>query len=173
MIKLWCTQILAVVRLEMRKTFFARRGLWIYLLAFAPVFLYFMFDDVPLSTPFVLELAGLILAGVILLGIHELARALFWTVARVQVDFMGNALTGLSGQTRLDFMNLDGMDFLDKDGTLRLMGRNGETMDLSTSLQNFNELLQLILKKATDNQLIPHMGDHYPCRQPGECELTG
>ena len=36
----WCTQALAVVRLEMRKTFFARRGLWIYLLALAPVVLY-------------------------------------------------------------------------------------------------------------------------------------
>jgi hypothetical protein len=33
-------QILAVVRLEMGKTFFARRGLWVYLLAFAPVLLY-------------------------------------------------------------------------------------------------------------------------------------
>src|SRR5207244_10997215 len=30
-----------VVRLELRKTFFARRGLWIYLLAFAPVVLFF------------------------------------------------------------------------------------------------------------------------------------
>ncbi len=36
----WCIQILAVMRLEMRKTFFARRGLWIYILAFAPVILY-------------------------------------------------------------------------------------------------------------------------------------
>lgn len=142
-------------------------GMWYNALGFfaAPVFLYFMFDDVPLRAPYVLELAGLILAAVILLGIRELARALFWTVARVQVDFMGIALTGLSGQTRLDFMNLEGMDFLDKDGVLRLMGRNGETLELSTSLQNFNELLQLILEKATTNQLISHMGDHYSCRQ--------
>jgi len=34
------SQILAVIRLELRKTFFARRGLWIYLLAFAPVLLF-------------------------------------------------------------------------------------------------------------------------------------
>jgi len=34
---LWLTQILAVMRLEIKKTFFARRGLWIYLLALAPV----------------------------------------------------------------------------------------------------------------------------------------
>jgi len=40
MIGQWCIQVLAVVRLEMRKTFFARRGLWIYILAFAPVLLY-------------------------------------------------------------------------------------------------------------------------------------
>jgi hypothetical protein len=33
-------QVLAVARLEMKKTFFARRGLWIYLLAFAPVLLF-------------------------------------------------------------------------------------------------------------------------------------
>jgi ABC-type transport system involved in multi-copper enzyme maturation permease subunit len=40
MIKQWSSQILAVIRLELKKTFFARRGLWIYLLAFAPVFLF-------------------------------------------------------------------------------------------------------------------------------------
>ncbi len=39
---LWWTQILAVIRLELRKTFFARRGLWIYLLALAPVALVFV-----------------------------------------------------------------------------------------------------------------------------------
>src|ERR1700736_4126936 len=33
-------QVLAVARLEMKKTFFAKRGLWIYLLAFAPVVLF-------------------------------------------------------------------------------------------------------------------------------------
>ncbi len=40
MIRLWVVQILAVLRLEMRKTFFARRGLWVYLLALAPVVLF-------------------------------------------------------------------------------------------------------------------------------------
>jgi ABC-type transport system involved in multi-copper enzyme maturation permease subunit len=40
MIAQWSRQILAVIRLEMSKTFFARRGLWVYLLAFAPVVLY-------------------------------------------------------------------------------------------------------------------------------------
>ncbi|HEX4165369.1 MAG TPA: hypothetical protein VHZ55_07835 [Bryobacteraceae bacterium] len=39
---LWWTQIRAVVRLELRKTFFARRGLWIYLLALAPVALFLL-----------------------------------------------------------------------------------------------------------------------------------
>jgi ABC-2 family transporter protein len=33
-------QILAVIRLELRKTFFARRGLWVYVLALVPVLLY-------------------------------------------------------------------------------------------------------------------------------------
>jgi ABC-type transport system involved in multi-copper enzyme maturation permease subunit len=40
MIKLWYGQIISVVRLELKKTFFSKRGLWIYLLAFAPVVLY-------------------------------------------------------------------------------------------------------------------------------------
>src|SRR5579859_632319 len=40
MIKHWWSQTLAVMRLELRKTFFARRGLWVYLLAFAPVLLF-------------------------------------------------------------------------------------------------------------------------------------
>ena len=40
MMKLWQRQIVSVVRLEMKKTFFSKRGLWVYLLAFAPVALY-------------------------------------------------------------------------------------------------------------------------------------
>src|SRR3984885_14549211 len=35
--KLWFTPLAAVLRLEMRKTFFSKRGLWVYLLALAPV----------------------------------------------------------------------------------------------------------------------------------------
>jgi ABC-type transport system involved in multi-copper enzyme maturation permease subunit len=38
--KTWGAQIAAVIRLEMRKTFFAKRGLWVYLLALAPVLLF-------------------------------------------------------------------------------------------------------------------------------------
>ncbi len=34
------TQLLAVMRLEMKKTFFTRRGWWVYILAFAPALLY-------------------------------------------------------------------------------------------------------------------------------------
>jgi len=37
---LWITQVLAVLRLEMRKTFLSKRGFWIYLLALLPVVLY-------------------------------------------------------------------------------------------------------------------------------------
>jgi ABC-type transport system involved in multi-copper enzyme maturation permease subunit len=37
---LWLMQIGAVLRLEMRKTFFARRGLWIYLLALMPLLIF-------------------------------------------------------------------------------------------------------------------------------------
>jgi len=37
---LWWSQIKAVIRLEMKKTFFARRGLWIYILALLPILLF-------------------------------------------------------------------------------------------------------------------------------------
>jgi ABC-type transport system involved in multi-copper enzyme maturation permease subunit len=37
---LWLTQIAAVLRLEMRKTFFAKRGLWVYLLALFPLLIF-------------------------------------------------------------------------------------------------------------------------------------
>jgi ABC-type transport system involved in multi-copper enzyme maturation permease subunit len=37
---LWLTQIAAVIRLEMRKTFLARRGLWVYLLAAMPLLIF-------------------------------------------------------------------------------------------------------------------------------------
>jgi hypothetical protein len=40
MTKLWWAQIKSVVRLEMKKTLFARRGLWIYVLAGLPLLLF-------------------------------------------------------------------------------------------------------------------------------------
>src|SRR5450432_3450831 len=40
MTRLWWNQIRSVIRLEMKKTFFARRGLWIYLLALLPLLLF-------------------------------------------------------------------------------------------------------------------------------------
>jgi len=36
----WWTQIRAVMRLEMKKTLFSRRGIWVYLLAFAPMIIF-------------------------------------------------------------------------------------------------------------------------------------
>jgi ABC-type transport system involved in multi-copper enzyme maturation permease subunit len=39
-IRQWASQIGLVIRLEMRKTFFSRRGLWVYLLALAPVLIF-------------------------------------------------------------------------------------------------------------------------------------
>jgi ABC-type transport system involved in multi-copper enzyme maturation permease subunit len=39
--RLWRAQVVAVIRLEMRKTFFAKRGIWVYLLALAPAALFF------------------------------------------------------------------------------------------------------------------------------------
>lgn len=39
---LWQKQVLAIVSLEWRKTMFAKRGLWVYIIAFLPVLLYGM-----------------------------------------------------------------------------------------------------------------------------------
>ena len=39
---LWMRQVAAVLRLELKKTFFSKRGWWIYLLALGPVFLTLM-----------------------------------------------------------------------------------------------------------------------------------
>ena len=44
MTSLWLAQIRAVIRLELKKTFFARRGLWIYLLAALPILLFIAFS---------------------------------------------------------------------------------------------------------------------------------
>ena len=41
--RLWWAQIKAVIRLEMKKTFFARRGFWIYIVAALPVMLFIAF----------------------------------------------------------------------------------------------------------------------------------
>ena len=38
--QLWWSRIRALIRLEIKKTFFARRGIWIYLVAFLPVLLF-------------------------------------------------------------------------------------------------------------------------------------
>ena len=38
--QVWSAQIIAIIRLEAKKTFFAKRGLWIYLLALMPVVLF-------------------------------------------------------------------------------------------------------------------------------------
>src|SRR5215472_17321767 len=38
--RMWLAQALAVIRLELKKTFFAKRGLWIYLLALMPLVLF-------------------------------------------------------------------------------------------------------------------------------------
>ena len=40
MTRVWWAQIKAVIRLEMKKTFFAKRGLWIYVVALLPVLLF-------------------------------------------------------------------------------------------------------------------------------------
>lgn len=42
----WWRQIKAVMRMEMRKTFFAKRGLWIYVLAAMPVLLFIAYGTV-------------------------------------------------------------------------------------------------------------------------------
>src|SRR6266700_1992674 len=40
MMRLWWAQIRSIIRLEMKKTFFAKRGLWTYVLALLPLLLF-------------------------------------------------------------------------------------------------------------------------------------
>lgn len=42
--ELWTRQIAAILRMDLRKNFLSRRGIWIYLLAFAPVVLILIHD---------------------------------------------------------------------------------------------------------------------------------
>jgi hypothetical protein len=49
MIGHWLSQIGLVIRLELRKTFFSRRGLWVYLLALAPVLIWLMHSMIELN----------------------------------------------------------------------------------------------------------------------------
>ena len=48
MIGMWAGQVAAVIRLEMRKTFLSKRGLWVYLVALAPVAIMFLHSMVSL-----------------------------------------------------------------------------------------------------------------------------
>ncbi len=49
MIGMWLSPIGSVVRLEMKKTFFSKRGLWVYLVALAPVAVMFLHSMVSLA----------------------------------------------------------------------------------------------------------------------------
>src|ERR1700694_4757195 len=49
---LWIVQTMAVLRLEMRKTFFSKRGFWIYLVALAPVVLFTGHSIIQMTTHF-------------------------------------------------------------------------------------------------------------------------
>lgn len=101
----------------------------------------------------------------VLVGVHSLAFALHWTFARIRVDEMGIAMQTLSGERRLDWMNLHGLDFVDKSSLLVLTGRTGEKMELTTGLEDFNALLNLILYKAESGSLISHVENRYVNRR--------
>jgi len=46
---LWRSQVRAILRLELKKTLLAKRGLWIYLLAFAPAAIFTAYSIVPMK----------------------------------------------------------------------------------------------------------------------------
>ena len=46
---LWRSQVLAILRVELKKTLLARRGLWIYLLAFAPCAIFTLYSIVQMK----------------------------------------------------------------------------------------------------------------------------
>jgi ABC-type transport system involved in multi-copper enzyme maturation permease subunit len=47
--KLWSAQVRAILRLELKKTLLAKRGIWIYLLAFAPTAIFVIYSIVQIK----------------------------------------------------------------------------------------------------------------------------
>ena len=77
---LWREQVMAIMRLEIKKNFLARRGLWIYLLALAPVLLFAGHSFERLRHGRVCDLGqdNLIFATVFLIGAWKLFGQAIW-----------------------------------------------------------------------------------------------
>ena len=62
--ELWTRQIAAILRMDLRKNFFSRRGIWIYLLAFAPVALITLHAIIDRADPRQMHADTEVLAGI-------------------------------------------------------------------------------------------------------------
>ena len=62
--ELWTRQIGAILRMDLRKNFFSRRGIWIYLLAFAPVVIITLHSIIDRADPNQIHNDTEVLAGI-------------------------------------------------------------------------------------------------------------
>jgi len=62
--ELWTRQIAAILRMDLRKNFFSRRGIWIYLLAFAPLVIITLHAIIDHANPNQIHTDTEVLAGI-------------------------------------------------------------------------------------------------------------
>lgn len=62
--ELWTRQITAILRMDLRRNFFSRRGIWIYLLAFAPVMIITLHAIIDRAVPNQIHNDTEVLAGI-------------------------------------------------------------------------------------------------------------
>ncbi|NOY22909.1 MAG: hypothetical protein GXO70_05295 [Acidobacteria bacterium] len=85
----------------------------------------------------------------LLSGVFLLARALFWTKAYVAVDEAGIVLHSMSGESRINWAELESVDFCEIRKELQLTDRSGKRIKLVAALDNFRDLVNCILEKIS------------------------
>ena len=98
-------------------------------------------------------------------SIQKFAMALKWSFARVTLDDMGITLRTLSGSDRIDWMNVESFDYLDKRGAISLTGRTGEKLNLIIGLEEFPDVLRVILEKLRKNIISTAFSNRFTSRR--------
>jgi hypothetical protein len=98
-------------------------------------------------------------------GVHALAKALKWTFARVTMDDMGITLKTLSGSEHADWMGVESLDFLDKEGAISIISRSGEKLNLTIGLEEFPDVLRAILEKLRTTAISTVFSNQFATRR--------
>jgi len=124
MISHWFAQIGLVIRLEMRKTFFSRRGLWVYLLALAPVLIFLGHSLAEISS---LKDRSAMNAA------HPISTA---ALRSIQLGATLQEVVEKVGEpyAKVEFhrpnISIDGYQYTDGESLFRFQFRNGELMNI-------------------------------------------